>query len=51
MSLANKDMAYFAFEGAGPFDQKHENLRGFFNGLAPGVVCHAVPERWGIKTR
>lgn len=50
IGLANKDMAYFAFEGAEPFNQKHENLRGLFNGLAPGVVHYAVLESSGIKT-
>lgn len=50
IGLANKDMAYFAYEGSEPFDQKHENLRGLFNGLAPGVVHYAVLESSGIKT-
>lgn len=50
IGIANSDMAFFALEGSTPFESKHPNLRGFVNGMAPGVVHYAVLESSGIKT-
>lgn len=50
IGIANSDMAYFAMEGSEPFTTEHKNLRGFINGMAPGVVHYAVLENSGIKT-
>jgi len=49
IGLANKDMAYFAYTGQAPFESEHKNLRGLFNGFAPGVVHYAVLESSGIQ--
>jgi TRAP transporter TAXI family solute receptor len=50
IGIANSDMAYFAMVGSTPFTKTHENIRGFINGMAPGVVHYAVLESSGIKT-
>ncbi len=50
IGIANSDMAYFAMVGSTPFTMKHDNIRGFINGMAPGVVHYAVLESSGIKT-
>ncbi|MDY4610755.1 MAG: TAXI family TRAP transporter solute-binding subunit [Sphaerochaetaceae bacterium] len=50
IGIANSDMAYFAMEGTTPFDRQHKNLRGFINGMAPGVVHYAVLANSGIDT-
>ncbi len=42
IGIANSDMAIFAYEGEPPFDRPHENIRGFVNGMSPGVVHYAV---------
>lgn len=42
IGIANTDMAFFAYDGQEPFKEKMENVRGLFNGLAPGVVHYVV---------
>lgn len=49
IGLANTDMAYYALNGQSPFKEKMPNLRGLFNGLAPGVVHYVVMENSGIN--
>ena len=42
LGLANTDIAYFAVKGKEPFTVPLSKLRGFFTGLAPGVVQYTV---------
>lgn len=50
IGIANSDMAYFAMVGSQPFTTEHKNIRGFINGMAPGVVHYAVLESSGITS-
>ena len=50
IGVANSDMAYFAMEGSNPFTEANPNIRGFINGMAPGVVHYAVLEKSGINS-
>ncbi len=50
VGIANSDLAYFAYVGETPFEKEHPNLRGYINGMAPGVVHYAVLESSGVKT-
>ena len=50
IGIANSDMAYFALTGQTPFDSEHPNLKGWINGMAPGVVHYAVLDNSGINT-
>jgi TRAP transporter TAXI family solute receptor len=48
VGIANSDMAYFAMVGSAPFTNPHPNIKGFINGMAPGVVHYAVLASSGI---
>lgn len=50
IGIANSDMAYFALVGEKPFEAEHPNLKGWINGMAPGVVHYAVLNSSGINT-
>ena len=50
IGIANSDMAIFAYEGEPPFDREHRNIRGFVNGMSPGVVHYAVLANSDIHT-
>ena len=50
IGIANSDMAYFALVGETPFESEHPNLKGWINGMAPGVVHYAVLNNSGINT-
>ena len=50
IGIANSDMAYFALVGETPFEAEHPNLKGWINGMAPGVVHYAVLNNSGINT-
>ena len=50
IGIANTDMAMFAYEGSAPFEAAYPNLRGWFGGVAGGVVHYCVLEDSGIDS-